>query len=545
MTLPPSKEIASQVLVFLLVGVETRVKMNVGFHFTGKKTDGLSMKNFLFTLINYIENRAKCLIDFIVFDLGPKNTSMLKEMGLSVSRGSTEYFVMHPNDPTRRLRIIPDAIHAEKNITGGIRRHDVEIPQDVVEKYNLSSKTAKFDDVKKLFRVQQKIIFQPAKKLRKEIIAPDHFEVMREHTATELSSKDVIAALDFIFTPESVSNCLETSTTQHGYKLNPEGFLLKILNRYHAILNESKWNPENLQDFEKDAEFLMFAADLFRRIKFGNSYLPSTTGAIIGISSIIDLSREYLAEGMKQVKPTHFHQNAIENYFCQLADQGLKPSCLAAMQNLKALSITDFDANEKKSSYQWHATETSNVCFLEILEKSLKESEHEQISEDEPTFFEVFAIPNEISPNQIFKQDLEYNSFYCWIKEEIERNLKTHGCEECKKTCLTTTRELTNANRLMKNRENVDILSQPSIMVEIFYLKLEYSFRNLKKLRDDFDQFSFKNAFIYLVSPQIELEFEHCLEFTQQLLLSFVNHRVHLELRHRNIHSRNKFSTRT
>ena len=107
-TLPPGNLYADNVLVFLLVGIEIRVKEIVAYHLTTKKGDAEAQTKFLLELIKYIENNTDIKIDFITYDLGPANTSMLKHLERSLLKGEREPFISHPIDESRKLYLIPD-----------------------------------------------------------------------------------------------------------------------------------------------------------------------------------------------------------------------------------------------------------------------------------------------------------------------------------------------------------------------------------------------------------------------------------------------------
>ena len=77
-----------------------------------------------------------------------------------------------------------------------------------------------------------------------------------------------------------------------------------------------------------------------------------------------------------------------------------------------------------------------------------------------------------------------------------------------------------------------------------FLLKLEFSFLKMKFLRNDIEDKTFKEAFLDLVEARISFNL-HCYSATHQLIINFVNFRVHLELQCRLIHKRNKFASRT
>lgn len=160
-TLPASNELASNALVIQLTLMDLRLKMVVGYHFTGKSTSAEAMKNFLFELIREVENTCDLKIHMIGCDMGPSNISFINSIGLNVQKGARQNSTIHPNDASRTLKINLDPVHNLKNLANGLRNHDVIIPSTYVEKYNLSSQVARFKDIEKLFNQQKKWFLSP------------------------------------------------------------------------------------------------------------------------------------------------------------------------------------------------------------------------------------------------------------------------------------------------------------------------------------------------------------------------------------------------
>lgn len=126
-TLPPSSLTAQNAYVVYLCLMDIRVKIVTGCHFTDKSTSGEAQKASIFELIREIESKTGVIIDLISLDIGPINSSFLKSVGVSFSKGSRINSFRHPYDSSRVIRVNPDQVHNLKNVTLGFRNHDVRI----------------------------------------------------------------------------------------------------------------------------------------------------------------------------------------------------------------------------------------------------------------------------------------------------------------------------------------------------------------------------------------------------------------------------------
>lgn len=168
---------ATHGLAALFTGTVIRHKQIVDYHLTRSKVSGEVYHELVLSLISSLYNESEIWIDAIVTDLGPENTSMLSKFGVSMSINNISCSIEHPLDPTKQLWIIPDPVHCFKNICCNFRtKKEALLPYYFVQKYNLHSDKARMDNITKLHRMQEKMIYKPARKLTNEVIKPSQYK---------------------------------------------------------------------------------------------------------------------------------------------------------------------------------------------------------------------------------------------------------------------------------------------------------------------------------------------------------------------------------
>lgn len=535
-TLPKSGALAKNVLVVLLTLMKIRIKIVVGFHFTKGSTDGNALKDFLFSLICVVENKCGIKINMIGCDMGPVNVSFLKTAGLSTCRGSRQNYVLHPNDQNRKLKINFDIVHHVKNLANGLRNSNVLIPKELVQKFNLSSSIARLNDIKKLFNEQKKMIYKPAPLLKHEILHPDHFERMQENTAYNLIGDDVVSALNFL-SASSSSNVEDIFNS--NFKINATSWFLSFLNKFSSIMLRQRWTKDN---FEEYRDWLLHEAiPIFEMITFETSHLRCISGLVITVLSTIQFVEELFNEGLDEIDPEWMSNNSIENFFSQVVRFRQKPSALHIIQSIKSLSLSKFmQVPVNNSNYSWSFSNVSTCGeFLKILRSN---STKTSIGNDMNSVELEFEIPDTISWKEIFKNKLEFNSFVFSIMKIIENFIEKISCDRCKSKLLCYTDSISDSNvlLLLKSKDKFE----PSPEVQEFFMIMEFIFQMMQKNGEDIATGSFKENFVNFVVLRVDAFFEHCSGNTRKLIVIFVKYRVHIELKCRNLHKRDKHASK-
>jgi hypothetical protein len=533
-TLLPSKKViekegteplAKHALVALAVGMDEREKEIVGLQYTAGATDGNAMKNFIFELIIHIETNSTVLVDWIGFDLSPTNASFLKSCGISLSKDNLQYHIQHPARPNDKLYLQSDVGHDEKNIIAKLRLTDVGISYSLVQKFNLSSNKASFNEVKKIYNMQKKMdkIEQPAKKLKQQHMKPNHFETMKQYIASDVLSSDISSTIEF----------LDIKSANNGKK-NTTAWLLQTFLKFHNIFFDKKgWTLENRGKFEEDKGFLLWMTNEFLvNLKFSNC-LKCIPGLIMSIRTLVDLADKYFAIGFKRVIPARFLNDAIENIFSLVVDIVKKPTALSIAQALRIISINQFQYNSVKGSYDWDETAENSIDFIGMLKLFLeKEDDDDKDQLSSCSELNVLdKIPNLVTSEMLFDNALKFNVFYCEMCGLFNNFLNSVDCLECKNQLIADDNFENSASKLFKMRQAIEKkargsnYNQHQLSSELisFAMRLEFVFREICKTCPADDK-NFEDYF-YLNTDEISMSNAHCFTTSVKLISTFLKMR--------------------
>lgn len=471
-----------------------------------------------------------------VFDMGPDNMSLWKYLGVKFNQQNRLYFIEHPNDPTRKFYLCPDLVHILKNLTCSLRLNPVLFPQWIVEKFNLSSNQASFEDVRKVYELQNEKVqgkessFKLAGKLTEEVMKPTQWEKMRESVAYDLISPEVSHAIDLVH-------------NDAGGKKNPTSWYFEILDRLKNImLNPNGWSVNRKEEYEMDLKFVKFLANEFFphiTIPIRKGFVRSLNGAIVALLSIIEITTQMINEGAQQVFTKNFLNNAVENYFSQTTQRFQKVDSSQFLASLKAISLTHYEVPVHRSSYKHHdqSQQFDKLDYFYFMKEFIQEQEEELTVElqDLNENSNGRDISNEECDEELFANALQEYGFHRQIACIINANAATlRTCDECSASI-----------GLVRVDENYSSLS--SLAVELFSL-LEYYFRALSKIDNNYenqsDVFSdkFENDFSFNVSKITA--FNHCPSLKKKLADDFFKCRMDQIHRRRYLHKINPFSSK-
>lgn len=110
------------------------------------------------------------------------------------------------------------------------------------------------------------------------------------------------------------------------------------------------------------------AVPVLESIKFRNATLRCVQGAVIGILTTIEIIRDLLNYGIKEIDAEWLSNNSIENFFSQVVHIRQKPSALQFVQSIKALSLSKYMQDPVDSkTYKWSFSNISTCSdFLDV-----------------------------------------------------------------------------------------------------------------------------------------------------------------------------------
>jgi hypothetical protein len=509
------EKIASQAVVYLLMGLNPRIKRIVDYEYVTDSTDPQAMLDKTLEVVKETEKQCGVKVRGIVFDLGCDNVSMLKLKGVDFDRKNFKYFIAHPLDSTRKLFLFPDLVHAIKNITCSLRLHKLIFSSKIVKMENLASNKTDFQDIVKVFEAQKNDPIKFTEKLTKRHIQPKHYETMREDTAYELLTDEVIQSIDML---------------SNSSKRNPTSFILSLLGRLkNIIFSEKGWTKSNEEEYEEEIKFLKYLAyDILPHVNFNNSrgYVKSLKGMIIAIRSMINLSEELWEEDPEiQIYPKYLLNNAVENQFSQVTHRNLKPDARDFQRAIKAMSLVACEEHVEGSSYSFDGKCESRVDAVELIE---------EISKKEKPYVEhgfelkLYDSP-QVSEDVLFSHYLNRFGFHRDVARMINSNFRTIStCEECK-----------NELKMISDGELHFYLPEKASK---FFVELETLYR---AITNDFSTTneSFKEVFLFNASTLSNAL--HCKPIQDFLVSEFLTYRSKKEIKARDKDLINPYGSRS
>jgi hypothetical protein len=466
--------------------------------------------------------------------MGGDNTSLWNHLGVKFTNDNKIYYIEHPSDPSRKLYLCPDLVHILKNLTCQLRLNPVVIGQSLVEKFNLASNVATFEDVKKVYELQNQKLpgketsFKLAPKLTEEVMKPTQWEKMRESIAYDLMSPDVTYALDLVH--QNVEG-----------KKNATSWYLEFLHRLKTILlNPDGWSMDKKEQYDDDMNFLRFLADDFFpyiKIPVTRGYVRSLNGAVVALNSLIEISNKLVDEGARKIYPKHILNNSVENIFSQTTQRYPKVDSAQFVASLKSISLTHYAVPVRGSSYNFEdgSGQSKKLDYLKFMKNFIEEQEELMREEVD----EIITRERDISfdsHNNLFANDLQEYGFHRDIARIITANAETLSqCDICF------------SSMKMIEEGGEDQLSLSTMAVELFS-QLEFLFRSLSK-QDDNDEHQlavlsddFARDFVFNAS-KIEI-FNHCPNLKNELVDDFLKLRMAEIHRRRYLHKINPYSSK-
>jgi hypothetical protein len=550
--------LASEGLIAMFCGTVRRFKQVIGHHYTEKSVKGENFKEFLLDGLKRLWD-VGIWIDAIIGDQGPENTALFKAFGVNFTISNKSPSIAHPLDPTKRLWLIADSSHIKKNIGSHIRRsNSVNIGSSFVLKYSLSSDKAHFADILKVYRSQKSMIYQPARNLTAEVIQPDHYQKMKVRNATRLFHCDVSSSIDFLFSSdaEDVEKFLEMQEDEFldDLSYNATAFLCRFMDRWSKITN-NRHKPINLKEEEQIQKIqhdLNESHDFFDSLKFDNRQKPCVTAARLLSKGLSEMMEYYRDIGLEWFVPGWYTTDSVENVIGLVRRVRPKPTCKELTQQLRSEICKRFTECTKNSSYDYDDSFSySETSFIEFL-KQHKNENPEEIDESILHSLEIldenlFENESDLLDTSCFQNTLEINTFMYVAGFLVKKTIKKASCDECRKILVEDSPVPTACNKLLRLRQQEipEQLVFPSEAAFNYLVKLENLFQSLSNFVINYDDSELKIYFKNLAFNAISFPEVHCEKVLKMLILNFVNLRVFMTRKKRDITKKTQKSSRS
>nr|XP_029717053.1 uncharacterized protein LOC109428116 [Aedes albopictus] len=208
---------ASHALVFMLVGVRSRWKQVVGYHFTGHTIFEEALKDIVFEIIEKVE-AIGCKVCFITSDCGPSNKKLWNCLGLKFHKEEvlSSQPITHPFDDTRTIEVIPDVIHVFKStVQGWIKNEVLFLPADVVESCGFVSNEVRISHLRDLVHFEHQNLLKVSYGLTTRDVEfgkkRSNFDAMKVINSHKYVNSNIAAALKVYINLENRPDVLPTA----------------------------------------------------------------------------------------------------------------------------------------------------------------------------------------------------------------------------------------------------------------------------------------------------------------------------------------------
>lgn len=536
-TLPPSDTPANFSLVCIAMGLVKRIKMVIAYEFTDKSITGQVMIDFLFSLLMRVEEICKIKIKVLCFDLGTANRSMISKLGITLNATNEIYYTSHPSRPDEKLFLCPDGNHASKNINQGFKNHGAKISKEMRDDFNLSSLTAKAEEIEKIYKADNSLDFPLAPMLNNEVLHPTQFEKMDPKNATKFHSPEVTTAIQY------------KNQSKLAGKKSTTAFILENFHKLHAILTSTTpWtlsSEESIKKYESDVEYLRWFAGYFlKHLTMGSARLVSLHGIKMTIYTLIEVSQDLFKEGASHVIPSRLLTNAIENVFSVLRSLTPQPSAVQVSQSLRVMSISQFQFNPISGVYDWDESEESSIDFVSLV-KSWKRDE----TEVDECFNGVIHLTTNTHWNQLFSTKIDFNSFVCFMSAILSKIIQKLSCSDCKDWITEENIDdvrCTDGYELLVMRHSV--IESCKIIPSQCFIQLGLNLEFLNRLMSQIDSVQsskYKKNFLLSSYHLDKLQNIHCEELIEIVAEPFISSRLKMLLHRRDKHRAVKFASKS
>ena len=187
----------------MAVGLNTRWKQLIGYHFTDSSFDPDDMYDWLIELIQKMQSIGLRVYS-LTMDMGPGNKALWKKLSCSVKKGKegpeiSNIFKVGEDE----IALISDPSHAFKNVRNALQNHKIlYMDDDFVEDHGLSTNEVNFDVFEKIvtFCLQRELSI--AAHINENTLKQSRgaFKKMDVGIAKRLFSWDTVSSLQFLMT---------------------------------------------------------------------------------------------------------------------------------------------------------------------------------------------------------------------------------------------------------------------------------------------------------------------------------------------------------
>lgn len=517
---------ATHGLIFMLVGIYSRWKQIVAYHFTGNSIPAGSLQSIVVEIIG----RAEALglkVHFITSDCGPNNVVMWNDFGLKHTKKDAlnTQALQHPVRHSDCFEILPDATHVFKScVQGWVRNKYIFLPEQTVNENGLTTNVAD------IFHLRDLVDFEKGKGLKmasrltfKEVdfLNGNHLDAMKVANSYKLVNHDVAAALRFMSAETNRSELLATA------------FWIETVWRWFKLMTSRQFNLalslEKINVYNQTISYLRFYRIFIFECQVGiqKKWKPWQTASILCTNSVLRLQHHFLySQNYPAVYTARFTQDCVENVFSLIRFKQKRPTALQFKDNLKLLSVSQFMTQIPGSSYASDDREWLMDLTTSIRNLNPQNTNSNNNTRDIENLIEV-EYSNDVFEDTLFDNS-ERNQIYHvggYILRSVTMNYTV--CEACLSPCISDSPYLKSFTKytILKDYTG-DALFYITEPVYMFFVALERIFReNISSMSTSDNIPSQMTALMMLIRTSI---FEECHEIRRKIIDRFVTFRLRI-----------------
>jgi hypothetical protein len=373
--------LASHALVFMIRGLTTNWKQTVAYYLTGASVEG----DVLWQIVKQVIEQLHAVavnVRAVVCDMGSCNRTMWRAAGVTACKEEIVNTIKHPTLPDQRLYFLPDIPHVLKNVRNCLLSHDILLPPEVVEQYNLPGPLVSVSHVRALVDLQESSDLKIAPSLRRKHVEPKQFEKMKVSTAAQMFSHSTSSGLKFGVTASSLPTAALTTA-----------WFLELMNKWFDVCNArtklQALHPKSDSKIATLHTVMSLAPKLTYRSRTSanviSSWKPIQTGLLMASRSLVDLHNDFVRAGYyKYLMTSRLSQDALENLFSQIRGRGdSHPTPVKFRHSLRLICISQFTKTPKNSSYDSADVTRYAVPLLRCKDNKLSTKTEENVANDD------------------------------------------------------------------------------------------------------------------------------------------------------------------
>lgn len=425
---------ASEVLVFMVVGLKKNWKYPVSFYFSKDNTTSDELRRLLDENLSFLK-KCGLRVRVGICDMSFTNQGLYRALNVTKEQPYIER-------DGQKIYMIHDVPHLMKLIRNNLKKH----------RFRYGQKTANWKHIKKFWDLDKTRVPRMCPKLTKYHFDLTSFSKMKVKLATQVFSHSVYAGMLTMITlhllpPEAKQTAIFVK------KVNDMFDLLNVSRLEDRTLNKSGGryftNLSKLDEYYK-----LFASVQVPSRKKGNP--PCISGLLLTLKGIKSLSEDLKNEGYKYILTRRLQQDPLEQYFSFIRMRGgwsRNPTSRQFRHNFRFNFVRALIHSTKNGNCSFHETQAvSKAEALSRLDgifkiqrssgsgiaqkcKSIAYPEpydeiEEEISSSSKNSTNFYSFKDK--PGRIL-HELDVNSATYMINAISKKFLKKSPCKECEK----------------------------------------------------------------------------------------------------------------